>query len=373
MFIIDKLSNPIHILHIATALSWRGGEQQLAYLYEELNQQSVKQVIVCSQGSELEAYCKATHKQCIALPKKISLDFLFAHQLKKISRQGYSIIHVHDSHAHSLAVLSALFFGNNLPIVMSRRVDFTVGSHIFSSFKYNYSRIKKIICVSDAIKKIMAASIKDQDKLVTIYDGIDVRNFNQDKKAKLRKEFNIATEEYMIGNVAALAPHKDYVTFINTACVLINRGLKAKFLMIGEGGERKKLEQYIQQKGLSNHIIMTGFRKDVKEIVAELDVFLMTSETEGLGSSILDAMASGVMVVATEAGGIPEVVIHNKTGLLSPVKDVHTLANQVEHVLHHPDVKEKMIAQAKEAVKKFSKENMASLTLQIYKEVISKA
>ena len=364
-------TNNFHFLHISTAQSWRGGEQQLAYLYEEINKQAVRQTIVCAKNSELEKHCIETKKEFISIQKKGSFDLAFAAQLKKISSED-AILHVHDSHAHTAAVLSSILFRNKAPIIVSRRVDFKIGDNFLSSFKYNYSGVKKIICVSDAIKKIISPEIKDQTKLVTIHDGVDLNKFNVDKKItrKLRTEFNIHDNNYyLIGNVAALAPHKDYYTFIDTASIIIQKNIKAKFLMIGEGPERKKLEDYIKQKNMSDHIIMTGFRTDIKEILPELDIFLITSETEGLGSSILDAMLCKVPIVATSAGGIPEIVKHNETGLLAPTKNAKMLAENIVMLISNVELKNNLVVNASNEVKKFSKEIMAAETLGVYKEI----
>ncbi len=360
----------LHFLHISTAQPWRGGEQQLVYLFEELHQQNIKQTIVCTKKSALEKHCIESGKQFISLQKKGSFDIAFAYQLKKISGEN-SILHVHDSHAHTAAVLSSILFRNKAPIIVSRRVDFKIGDNFLSTFKYNYRSVKKIICVSDAIKKIISPEIKDQTKLVTIHDGVDLNKFEIGKisKTKLRSEFTIPDDYYLIGNVAALAPHKDYYTFIDTASILIQKNIKAKFVMIGEGPERKKLEAYIKQKNMSEHIIMTGFRNDIKEILPELDIFLITSETEGLGSSILDAMLCKVPVVATNAGGIPEIIKHHETGLLAPIKNSITLAENIEILISNPELKNKFIKNALNLVNKFSKENMATKTLEVYKEM----
>jgi glycosyltransferase involved in cell wall biosynthesis len=365
------LISQIHIVHISTAKSWRGGERQLVYLYEELDKKGVNQTIVCAKESVLEAYCKDTKKKYISLSKRTSFDIFFAYQLKKISNRlegTHKVIHTHDSHAHTFAVLSSILFKNNLPIVVSRRVDFKVGDNFLSLFKYNYSGVKKIICVSDAVKEITSKSIKDQNTLITIYDGIYFRGIKG--KNKLRQEFNISPDHYLIGNVAALAIHKDYYTFIDVAFIAIQKGIKATFFIIGEGSEKEKIRAYIVVKKMSEHILMTGFRNDIDEISPELDVFLITSETEGLGSSILNAMECGVAVVATEAGGIPEIVKHEETGLLAPVKQPQLIAEQLLRVLSNKELKDRLIANASKKLSNFYASTMASLTANVYEEVL---
>src|ERR1051326_7727461 len=318
------------ILHISTPLSWRGGEQQLVYLVEELKKKNIEQFVLGSENSALEAYCKKNNLNFIAQPKPSSFSLRSA---KKISafceKENISLIHAHDAQAHSNAVLSAFLFGNKTPVVLSRKVDFPIRKNFLSLYKYNHSSIKKIICVSNAIKDILSPDIRDKYKLTVVYDGIDMNRFSLENTGILRKEFKIQTDELIVGNVAAIAPHKDYFTFVDTAEILIKKNIKAKFFIIGDGPEKEKIKNYIEEKNLDEKIILTDFRKDLEKSFCELDIFLFTSKTEGLGSSILDAYLCGVPVVATTAGGIPEIVTHEQTGLLSPPKNAQSLSENV--------------------------------------------
>ena len=187
---------------------------------------------------------------------------------------------------------------------------------------------------------------------------------------KLHKEYNIPDDIPLIGNVAAVAPHKDYFTFINTAEELIKRNLKAKFFIIGAGPMEEEIKNYCAQKQLDKHIIFTGFRTDIKEILPELTVFLITSKTEGLGTSIIDAFACKVPVVATRAGGIPEIIEHEKNGLLADTKDAVELANQVERILNGSIDKSKIIEGQQEVLQNFSKSVTAEKTLKEYLSIL---
>ena len=361
---MNKLPN---ILHISTPKSWRGGEQQLAYLYEELILRGVHQYIICPKNSEMAKKGKSLNWNIIECEKKIAFDPFFARKVSIVcKKRNIDIVHAHDSHAHSFAVISASLFGNKLPIIVSRRVDFPISRS--SIKKYNHKNIKRIICVSDAIKKIMEPDIKDKSILRTIHSGIDLNKFSTYKKSKkkLHKEYNIPLETPLIGNVAALAPHKDYFTFINTAEELVKRNHKVKFLIIGSGPMEQEIKSYCTLKKLDDHIIFTGFRTDVQEILLELSIFLITSETEGLGTSIIDAFACKLPVVATRAGGIPEIVEHENSGLLADIKDADELANQVERILTGNFDKSKLISGQQQVLKKFTKKATAEKTLSEY-------
>jgi glycosyltransferase involved in cell wall biosynthesis len=362
----------MNVLHVSTPLSWRGGEQQLAYLLEELPVSEVKQMVICPSGSAMEDYCRKKSVQHFSFKKTFLSDLFLAKQIAEVCRAHHAdLVHLHDSHAHTAAVLSCLLFHNRTPLVLSRKVDFSIGGNLFSAYKYNHSSIKKIICVSEKIKEIIAPKIRNTSLLTVVHDGIDLAKFLLKNSHILRKEYRVPEDELIIANVAAIAPHKDYFTFADTAEVLLKKKFKAKFFIIGDGPEKEKIEKYIACKNLKEHIILTGFRNDIPQILPEIDIFLFTSKTEGLGSSILDAFACRAPVVATGAGGVPEIVIHEKTGLLSPVKDPNQLAENVLRLTADPNLRNTLVGNAAQFVKDFSKENTAKKTYEIYKEVLS--
>lgn len=363
----------MRILHIATAKTWRGGEQQLAYLMEEIKAQGIHQHLLCVKNSRMAKKAQALGIPCSFGKKRTSLSLSFALKVSQTcQKQAIDIIHTHDAHAHTFAVWGAQLFGNKTPIIVSRRVDFPIKKSFLSQFKYNHDCVKKIVCVSDAVKNIAAAGLSNHNTLTVVHDGIDLQKFDLTPSNVLRKEWGIEDQYRLIGNVSALAPHKDYFTFIDTVQAFVTSGFvtPVKFLIIGEGALKKALKAYAAEKGVQQHIIFTGFRNDIAQVLKELDIFLMTSKTEGLGTSIIDAMACCVPVVATNAGGIPELVIHQKTGLLASVFDSKTLAAHCNLLLTDTELRENIIREAKEHANAFSKKEMGLKTLACYRSVL---
>jgi len=364
---------PLRVLHLSSEKSWKGGEQQIAYLIEELNKLGINNYIACRSNSAFEQYCDDKNWSYYPLSFKSPLDILTAYYIKKICvEKDIDILHIHTSVGHTAGVLSR-YFGHKAKLVLARRVDNPIKENLISKWKYNHSSIKKIITVSNAIKKILYKKLEDKSKCITIYDGIDIYKFTSDNKTNyFRENYNISKNEIIIGNTSALADHKDYFTFINTAEYLINKGLKAKFFIIGEGPERKNIENYIKSKNLNEHVLLTGFKKKINEVLPSLDVFLFTSKTEGLGSSILDAFACGIPVVATKGGGIPEMITHEYNGLLSNVKDYKNLGEDILRLQENHVLKKRIIQNATQVVKeKFSKELTAQKTLEVYMGILS--
>jgi len=361
------MKEDLHIVHVSAHPGWRGGEQQLSYVLSELSNFPCQRLLFCSRNHAMHSYA-IQHK----IPYKLfnSSPFLWlysAWQLHRICRKkNVHIIHAHDAKAHTLVFLSFLL-GNRTPSIISRRVDFPIQKNLFSKWKYNNNGIAKYICVSDKVREVLIKDLADKSKAVTIHSGIDKNRFNPDlKSAILRKQFNIPPFKFLAGNVASLADHKDYFTFVDTAEHVLRQCKDIQFLIIGDGPLHQQVTRYIQSKGLEKDIILTGFRSDIDQILPELDVLLFTSKTEGLGTSILDAMACGVPVVSTNAGGIPEIVSHGDNGLMASVGDSVTLANHVLEIIRNVSLKENLIKAGFDTVNSFSKEEMSKKTYEMY-------
>lgn len=353
------------VLHVVTAISWRGGEQQVAYLLEELREK-VNAIVLCSKGSKMEAFCKKNNFKHFTQTKKRSIDIKYAKKIAEICKSHQvDHMHLHDAHAHTFAILAAVIFKNNTPIILSRRVDFPIKNNRFSKFKYNHKNIVKILCVSDKIKEITAKGLKNKSVLHTVHSGIDLDKFSA-KSGKLRAELGLEKSTFLIGNTSALADHKDYFTFIDTAVEVLKTSPLVQFVIFGTGPLEKEIKAYAEQKGLEKKLLFLGFRSDVPKVLAELDLFLITSKTEGLGTSILDAFACKVPVVATAAGGIPELVINRKTGLLCSVKNVEQLTKAVSEIKFTPNLGNQLAENAFVKVQNFSKAVTAEKTLEHY-------
>src|SRR6185437_13169015 len=137
----------------------------------------------------------------------------------------------------------------------------------------------------------------------------------------------------IVGNVAALVPHKGQRHLIDAAARVVRRVPDARFVIAGEGELRASLERHIKEHRLEKHVFLAGFRPDVLSVHKAFDLFVMSSVTEGLGSSLLDAMACGKAIVATTAGGIPEAVVDRETGLLVPPRDPEAMARAIVALL----------------------------------------
>ena len=357
------------VLHVSSEASWRGGEQQIAYLLQESRKKGIHVELLLRKESAFQAWAEKEAFPFTSVSFSV-LSLIRAALKLKTCAKNVDLIHVHSGKGHDVLAIAYLL-GLKTPSILSRRVDFPVKMSLWASWKYNHPLIKRILCVSDAIREMIRPALKKPSLAVTVHSGVDLERYAGIKASgALRKILDIDEEQVLIGVLAALAPHKDLFTFISSAALLKADGMNASFVIMGEGNLRTELEAFTKEKGLHNELKMIGFRTDALQLLADMNLFLITSKTEGLGTSIIDAMASGVPVVATRAGGIPEIVIDGKTGALADVGDPMGLAYQVKKVLADKELQQEFTKNARAHIKAFSYQRTAEKTKAIYEEVL---
>ena len=209
-------------------------------------------------------------------------------------------------------------------LIASRRVDFHLRNSALSRWKYR--QVDCFICASDAIRTMLVGDGIPRQRAVTVHEGIDLERVKAAPPAKLHKELWLPHDAPIVGNVAALVPHKGQKYLIDAAARLLRDEPDTRVVIAGEGELQAALVQQIRHHHLEKHVILAGFRPDILSLHKAFDVFVMSSVTEGLGTSLLDAMACARPVVATSVGGIPEVVVDGETGFLVPPRDPEALA-----------------------------------------------
>ncbi|HHT9110000.1 MAG TPA: glycosyltransferase family 4 protein [Candidatus Brocadiaceae bacterium] len=355
------------IIHIDTEKTWRGGEQQLLYLVKGLKERGQDSSVVCQPGSPLEDVVKKAGIDAIPIKMSGEIDLLAAWKISRLLRHNkYDIMHAHTSHAHFIGLLSRLF-GKVKAMVVSRRVDFPIKSR----FKYNAFDVR-YIAVSEAIKKVMIDGGVASEKISVVRSCIDLRKFDTAVISDVRAEFGIKKDAILVGNIAHMADHKGQIYLVRTADIVRKKYPDVRFIIVGDGELRNNLESEAQKLGLNKSLIFTGFRKDVVNFLAAIDIFAFPSHLEGLGTSLLDAMAMRKPIVSTTAGGIPEVVENGVHGILVPPKDPESFADAITRLIENPEVRLRYGITGRELVEeKFTIDKLVEGTLSIYKKILS--
>ena len=363
---------PINVLHIDSGREWRGGQQQIAYLLQGLSGKHCPQSVICPSSSQLKKVCSNYHIPCISVPLRGEFDLKSAFAIASISRYfSVNVVHAHCAHSLALSQIARLFY-HKPRLVASRRVDFSVYKKMIGAFKYSNPLVDQIVCVSGAIRDILIRDGIDPKRVQIVYSGVDLSKFSNALPLD-RKQLDIPDHHTIIGTVAALADHKDYPTLLQAARHILNQRQDVTFLALGDGPDKKPLQELAKELELGSGFRFLGHYENVGSILKMFDIFVLASKTEGLGTSIIDAQAVGLPVVATRAGGIPELINHNKTGLLvTPCQPIQ-LANALLQLINDNGLSRLLAAQGQQTAGYFNWRRMTEETLNVYQNVLDTA
>jgi glycosyltransferase involved in cell wall biosynthesis len=359
-------------LHIDTARGWRGGQSQVRYTVVGLRQRGDRAILVAHPEGELLKRM-SEGADLVPLAPRNEVDLAAAWKLSRVVKQlRPDVIHAHDPHAVAMAgtALAISSPSPRPPLIATRRVDFRLGKNSFSHWKYG--QVDRFIAITNAIADMLVADHVPQAKISLVHEGVDVDRIVALPASDIHAECFLPVGSPVVGNVAALVPHKGQHYLLEAAAIVVRQVPDARFVVLGEGELREDLEREIKHKHLERHFFLAGFRANVLELIKSFDVFAMSSLTEGLGTSIVDAMAASKPVVATTAGGIPEVVVDGETGYLVPVRDAKAMAERIVRLLKDAPLRARMgaagLARARAV---FTVERMVEETRAVYESCVS--
>jgi len=358
----------LSLFQIDAGREWRGGQRQVLFLARELQKKGYPFYIIVQPDSPLHEKAAGDNLPVLPLRMKSEMDLVAVLKMARaMRRRGCVLAHFHD--AHSVSVGAAAASLAKVPVrIISRRVDFPVKSRR----KY-VKNVDAVIAISEEVRKVLIAGGVPESLIEVVPSGIDFAPFREVKERDfLRREFGFAPDDFLVGIVAQLEDHKGHADLINAAKVLKDHAPKVKIVIVGEGSLRMDLDRQTHDLCVDDVVYFLGFREDIPRILASIDLFVLSSRTEGLGSSLMDAMASRLPIVATQAGGIPEVVIHRETGLLVPPRDPQALAQAILKLYLDKALASRLAQRGFEVVhQKFSAEAMAQRIIHIYERLAS--
>jgi glycosyltransferase involved in cell wall biosynthesis len=361
----------VKILHINTERTWRGGEQQTLNLLVGLNQRRITSDLVCQAGSPMQARAAEAGVTVFPITMRGEIDLAAGFQIRKLIRKfNYNIIHSHTSHAHLLAYLASI--GSGATRLVTRRVDFSIFRHSFlklSGIKYRFMA-DYYIAISHKIKAVLVNDGISDQHIFVAHSGIDPQRFMQATGDHLLSEFDIKANQKVVINVAHLAGHKGQIYLVRAIPYVLAKLPDARFFILGQGELMDELKKTALELGIGRKLIFTGFRDDVADFYKIADLYVMSSVQEGLGTAVLDALALAKPVVATNTGGLPEIIHDGKTGRLVAPADPEALAGGIVDMLTRvADAKSMANAGQTLVQKSFSIDAMVDKNIEIYKHV----
>ncbi|MBN2040715.1 MAG: glycosyltransferase [Spirochaetes bacterium] len=361
----------VSILHINTADSWRGGEKQTFYLVYNLHKTGYSTYCVCRKNSPLHNCLLKNEVPHFPLKMRSEFDIPAAVRISRIAKDiNAKILHMHTAHAHSLGYLSNFFY--KVPVnIVARRVDYHIGRSFFSRIKYKYPQ--QFITVSDAIGDVLVSDGIPEEKIQTVYSGMNPVDYKNIKTDHLNNEFSNIPElknKMKFINTAALTHQKDHETLLNAVSLLKKKFDNFILFIAGEGELHDKLLKQQEKLSLKDNVVFTGFRHDVLSLIKFSDIFVMSSRWEGLGTSIVDAMAMKKPIIATNTGGIPELIQNNYNGIVVTKENPEELSIAMHRLIMDKALQKKFSDNAYKKSGNFTIDNTVKGTIEVYKSLL---
>ena len=349
------------VVHVASGREWRGGQRQVWLLARALDRAGVEQVVVTGAGTELARRLQSSGIRVRRASWEAGLDPRVLWPILQELRRPPVVLHAHDAHSLSLSGICAALTG--APLVVTRRVIFPLRRRGF------WLRARRVIAISEAVRNALVADGVDPERIVLIPSAVDIEDSVAPAQGSIRHRLHLPENGRLAVSLAALTPEKDHSTLVAAAALLVRDLPDLHWVIAGEGPLRGELERRISAAGLTERFHLVGQLPDPHTALAGADVCVLSSTSEGLGSSILAAMALGVPVVATRVGGIPE-LLGTGAGLMVSPGDPSGFAVAVRRVLTEPGLRENLVGIGRHEASGFSVHGMAERVLGVYRSCV---
>ncbi len=315
------------------------------------------------------------------LGKRIGVDPLTIYKVAKVIRsQHIDILHTQTSNSNLYGILGNLFCPACLPVVTLHAYykeinEKAVRPYIRPFLKVGYQtelrllqRADHIISVSKSIKDRVLADGLKANQITVIPNGIDVQKYrNQADRELIRKEFNIKPSDFLIGTAGRLSAEKNQGLILKAAARIITKEKNLKVIFFGAGPENKNLKVLTSELGLNSYVIFAGWRNDMARCLSALDTFILSSLSEVAPFVLLESMALDIPIIATNVGGVSEMIKPDSNGLLTENNNIEEMAAAISHLKGNPAYRKKLSSHGRDFVEKhFSEKTMLANTSNVY-------
>jgi glycosyltransferase involved in cell wall biosynthesis len=364
------------VVHVELGRFMYGGAQQVRYLLDGLAERGGENVLICEKSSEIVQLYQ--NPRVRVRPVSLSIldetDIFACWQIARIVREEKpDLVHVHSRRGNFPAVVGGRLAGAKC--LMSHRID----SPLPCSFdiRCKFPLYKRIIAISDgiaeALHNIGVPEIRNGDEfIVVVKSAVDAERFRpKPDRAWFDKEFSLSGKGIIIGVNASLIPRKGHRVLLDAMPAVLKKHPDVQVLFFGKGRMEAELRKAIADNGLGRNVHLAGYRGDVERILPNFDLLVHPALREGLGVAILEAAACGLPVVASRAGGIPEVVHDGINGLLCDPGDSDAFAAAINRLLDNPGQMRAFGAASREmVVKDFSIARMVEGNWRVYEQIL---
>jgi L-malate glycosyltransferase len=348
---------------------WRGGQNQFLLLLKGLRERGHAAELLAARGSALgERAAKAGTR--VHTISRGMLRLPAAMKIRKLLAEGrFDLIHPNESHALTAAWLARAH--SRVPMIISRRVGYPLGKSAVA--RARFLAAQRIIANSNWVAEQARASGAPLEKIAVVYEGVEIPALpTAELRQRARNGWGVSPDQILLGCVGVFLPDKGQEWIIRALAALHNEFPSCRLLLAGDGPCRKELETLAESLGIADAMIFAGFVKDIENVYAALDVFLLPSLFEALNNSLLAAMAHAIPSIAFQQGGQAEIIQDGISGLLVPPKDTERLASAIRKILHDASLAGSLARAARRRIEEnFSAESMVDSTVRIYEEALS--
>ena len=354
MLKIKQRNKKIKLMHIVFSLDTGGLEKLIPELVKRVDSNRFDCSVCClTKKGALSQELTELGARLFYLNKKEGVDYLLPFRLKRLLRkEKVDIVHTHDNSTVLYGTIAAKLA--RIPLVVNTEhggVYFETGrKRLMNRFLWGLN--DKVVCVSEQLREDLLKMGLSDTKSTVISNGINFNKFDIELNIEAkRRELGFNKADFIICAVGRLSREKNQEMLINAAKSILEEIPQAKFLIVGDGPLKNSLQSAVHSQQLEKYVEFLGNREDVPEILKISDCFVLTSNYESFGLVILEAMNSGVPVIATNAGGVSSIVINNENGFLIPKEDVAALGEAVLRIKKDLPFAKSLALKAKELMR----------------------
>lgn len=358
----------MRILHTESSTGWGGQENRTMNELISMRERGHEMAVLSRPGARIIDRAKEAGFQTFAVNMRGAVDFPAIFKLRRVMNTFRpDVVNTHSGRDTQLAGMAARSLIGRPLIVRTRHLALPITS------KFSYSILPDhVVTVSKYVENYLIAAGVPGKQVSTIPTGVDFSRYDRSTvQGNLREELGLPADSLLIGTVAILRAKKGHAEILDAAPEVLKRFPNAHFVFAGDGPQTENLKTRIAANGLSGHVHMLGLRRDVTNVLASLDVFVLPTHQEALGTAFIEAAAMGVPAVGSNVDGVPEVVLDGQTGLLVPAQDGKALIEPICRLLGDSIFRQSMGTNATEFVhRKFSREVMAQGMERLYQRLL---
>jgi len=366
-----KANKRVKILHVIDSLGIGGAERVVINVVNGLDPEVFEQIVCCISSKGRSAQQLSEHARCMDLGKGAQADHLMPLKIARVIREERPhIIHT-QSWAGIDGVLAHLIARGPRAVHSEHGRNFVAREPVRRNLvrRCVYHLVDVVFTISEEMRQYLCRTTGfSYERMRVIPNGVDIAKIDSADGRGLREELGLSPQDCVIGTVARFDPTKDLASLLRAFAHLCNlhRGNRLKLLLVGDGSERPALEKLAAEMEISDRLVLTGFKDDIPRILRIMDIFVLSSITEGLPIAVLEAMCARLPVVATNVGALPELVTGGVSGLLVEPRAPQAMAEKLAILVNDPELSRRFGASAR---RKIERDYSLDLMLRRYGEL----